>query len=370
MRILIAGGGTGGHLFPGIALAEEFIRRDCQNTCIFVGTMEGIESRVVQREGFDLKTIDVKGVKGKSIKEKVGNLFLIPKSLYQSFALIKDNRPNLVIGTGGYASAPVVFVAFLMRIKTAICEQNSFPGITNRILARFVDRIFISYPQTVYLSSMKKARFTGNPIRKSLIESVLKKKVQKEKFTLLVLGGSQGAHSVNEKMIEALIYLAPYKESLRIIHQTGDTDHQRVSQIYTEKGMDSKIVQFIDDMAQAYQAANLVICRAGATTLSEITLFGKASILIPFSFAANNHQEKNARVLLNKEAAKMILERDLNGKNLADLIIALASDQDTILNMEKAALKLGKPKAAKEIVDICYEILDIKDIQKNPGSAG
>jgi UDP-N-acetylglucosamine--N-acetylmuramyl-(pentapeptide) pyrophosphoryl-undecaprenol N-acetylglucosamine transferase len=360
MMILIAGGGTGGHLFPGIALAEEFTIRDSRNTCIFVGTKEGIESKVIQREGFDLKTIDVKGIKGKSIKEKVGNLLLVPKSLYQSLALMKDYKPNLVIGTGGYASAPVVFVAFLMRIKTAICEQNSFPGITNRILARFADRIFISFPQTMYLSSMKKSRFTGNPIRKRLRDSILKEKVQKEKFTLLVLGGSQGSHSINEKMLEALVYLAPYKDSFRIIHQTGDTDHQRVSQIYRDKGMDSKIVKFIDDMAGVYQEANLVICRAGATTISELTLFGKASILIPFSFAANNHQEKNARVLLNNEAAKMVLDRDLNGKNLAEMITALASDPDTISNMEKAALKLGKPKATKDIVDICYEMLNIK----------
>jgi UDP-N-acetylglucosamine--N-acetylmuramyl-(pentapeptide) pyrophosphoryl-undecaprenol N-acetylglucosamine transferase len=360
MMILIAGGGTGGHLFPGIALAEEFTIRDSRNTCIFVGTKEGIESKVIQREGFDLKTINVKGIKGKSIKEKVGNLLLVPKSLYQSLALMKDYKPNLVIGTGGYASAPVVFVAFLMRIKTAICEQNSFPGITNRILARFADRIFISFPQTMYLSSMKKSRFTGNPIRKRLRDSILKEKVQKEKFTLLVLGGSQGSHSINEKMLEALVYLAPYKDSFRIIHQTGDTDHQRVSQIYRDNGMDSKIVKFIDDMAGVYQEANLVICRAGATTISELTLFGKASILIPFSFAANNHQEKNARVLLNNEAAKMVLDRDLNGKNLAEMITALASDPDTISNMEKAALKLGKPKATKDIVDICYEMLNIK----------
>ncbi|MFH1624245.1 MAG: undecaprenyldiphospho-muramoylpentapeptide beta-N-acetylglucosaminyltransferase [Pseudomonadota bacterium] len=360
MRVLIAGGGTGGHLFPGIALAEEFKRRNSESACVFVGTKEGIESRVVAREGFQLRTIDIKGLKGKSSKEKVRNLFLLPKSVYQSICLIKEYNPELVIGMGGYTSAPVIFAALLMGIKRAICEQNTIPGITNRILARFVDRIFIAFEGTMYLSSMKKAQFTGNPVRQRLIDGSFHDKVDKGGFTLLILGGSQGAHSMNEKMLDALDCLMPVKESLRIIHQTGDLDYEEVSRAYREKGFNSEAIRFIEDMAAVYREADLVICRAGATTLSELTVSGKASVLIPYPFAANNHQETNARVLVNRGAAKMVLNGDLNGENLAEIITGLAADRVTVSAMGKEASKLGKPGASRDIVDSCYELVGMK----------
>ncbi|MFA4911625.1 MAG: undecaprenyldiphospho-muramoylpentapeptide beta-N-acetylglucosaminyltransferase [Desulfobacteria bacterium] len=357
MRVLIAGGGTGGHLFPGIALAEEFKRRDPESICVFVGARGGIESKVIPREGFELRSIDIKGLKGKSFKEKVCNLFLIPQSIYQSIALIKAYNPELVIGMGGYASAPVVFAALLRRIKRVICEQNSIPGITNRILARFVNSIFISFSETRYLSSMNKARFTGNPIRKKLIDGSLKGKEHKGKFTLLILGGSQGAHSLNEKILDALDYLMPVRESLNIIHQTGEADYQWVCQTYKEKGFTSEVMGFIDDMAAVYRDADLVICRAGATTISELTLYGKASILIPYRFAADNHQEINARVLVDKGAARMVLNGDLTGENLAGMINDLTADPIAVSRMEQESSKLGKPTAAGDIVDSCYELL-------------
>jgi UDP-N-acetylglucosamine--N-acetylmuramyl-(pentapeptide) pyrophosphoryl-undecaprenol N-acetylglucosamine transferase len=357
MRVLIAGGGTGGHLFPGIALAEEFKRRNPESICVFVGVKGGIESKVIPREGFGLRSIDIKGLKGKSFKEKVYNLFLIPQIICQSMALIKEYNPELVIGMGGYASAPVVFAALLMGIKRVICEQNTIPGITNRILARFANSIFISFSETRYLSSMKKTQFTGNPIRKKLIDGSLKGREHKGSFTLLILGGSQGAHSLNKKVLDALDYLVPVRESLNIIHQTGETDHQWVCQVYREKGFSSEVVGFIDDMATVYRNADLVICRAGATTISELTLYGKASVLVPYPFAANNHQEINARVLLDKGAAKMVLNGDLTGENLAEMVVDLTADPIAISRMRQESLKLGRPGAAKDIVDSCYELL-------------
>ncbi|MFH2013069.1 MAG: undecaprenyldiphospho-muramoylpentapeptide beta-N-acetylglucosaminyltransferase [Pseudomonadota bacterium] len=357
MIIFVAGGGTGGHLFPGIALAEEFKRRNPETICIFIGAGGGIESRVVPKEGFELRSIDIKGLKGKSFKEKVGNLFIIPRSIYQSIALIREYNPRLVIGMGGYASAPIVFAALLMRVKRVICEQNTIPGVTNRILARFVNNIFVSFMETRYLSSMKKTQFAGNPIRKKLTEGSLKGKKPKGKFTLLVLGGSQGAHSLNEKILDALGYLIPVKEFLNIIHQTGEADCQWVSQVYREKGFKSEIMGFIDDMAAVYREADLVVSRAGASTIAELTLFGKASILIPYPFAANNHQEVNARVLLDKGAAKMVLNKDLTGENLAEMIINLTADPATLSKMEEESLKLGKPRAAEDVVDSCYKLL-------------
>ena len=357
MKVFIAGGGTGGHLFPGIALAEEFKRRNPESICVFVGAKGGIESKIIPREGFELRSIDIKGLKGKSFKEKVCNLFLIPQSIYQSIALIKEYNPELVIGMGGYASAPVIFAALLMGIKRVICEQNTIPGVTNRILARFVDSIFISFSETRYLSSMKKARFTGNPIRKKLIDGCLKGKEHKGKFTLLILGGSQGAHSLNEKILDALDYLMPVRKSLNIIHQTGEADYQWVCQAYREKGFTSEVMGFIDDMAAVYRDADLVVCRAGATTISELTLYGKASVLIPYPFAADNHQEINARVLLDKGAAKMVLNGDLTGENLAEMIIDLTADPIAVSRMGEDARKLGKPGAAEDIVDSCYKLL-------------
>ncbi len=357
MRVLIAGGGTGGHLFPGIALAEEFMRRDPKSVCVFVGTKGRIESKVVPRAGFELRIIDVKGLKGKSPRDKINNLFLIPGSLYQSALIVREHKPELVIGMGGYASVPVIFAVLLTGIKTAICEQNTIPGTSNRVLARFVNRIFVSFAETKYFPSMKKTRFTGNPVRRELIESFPKRKAQNGKFTILLLGGSQGAHSMNENMLAALDHLMPMKDSLKIIHQTGEADYQWVCREYGEKAFDSEIARFIDDMAAAYRDADLVICRAGATTISELTACGKASVLVPYPFAANNHQEVNARVLSDRGAARMVLNGDLNGKNLAEIVMGMIADSNTLSKMGAEASRLGRPGASKAIVESCYELL-------------
>ena len=357
MRILIAGGGTGGHLFPGIALAEELKRRNPESVSIFVGTKTGIESRVIPKLGFELRNIKIGGLKGKSSMEKVRNLSIIPGSVYQSIRLIREYKPKLVIGMGGYASAPVALAAKLMRVKTAICEQNTIPGLTNRILAGFVDRIFTSFPETMYLSSTKRTRFTGNPVRRDLIAGSSKDKVYRGEFSLLILGGSQGAHSINEHMLNALDYLESVKDSLRIVHQTGNTDYDRTCRVYRKKGFDSEVTSFIDDMASVYRDADLVVCRAGATTISELTVYGRASLLVPYPFAANNHQEVNARVLSDRGAARMILNGDLKGDNLAEMIMGLAADPETLSRMGKEASKLGRRRAAEDIVDSCYELL-------------
>ena len=357
MRVLIAGGGTGGHLFPGIALAEEFKRRDPNSVCVFVGTERGMEATVVPREGFELRTVEIGGLKGKNIREKSGNLLRIPKSVYLSIRIIREYMPELVVGMGGYASAPVVFGALLMRVKRVICEQNTIPGITNRILARIANRIFVSFPETKHLSSMGKTRFTGNPIRKG-ITNVREGAISSTgKFTLLILGGSQGAHSINEAVLAALDHLIPMRNSLRIIHQTGDIDYQLVSEAYAAKKFDSDVSGFIDDMASAYSAADLIVCRAGATTISELTACGKASILIPYPYAADNHQEVNARVLCNRGAAKIVLNKDLCGRDLALMIRGLADDPSTLFQMKNESLKLGRPRASKDIVESCYELL-------------
>ena len=357
MRVLIAGGGTGGHLFPGIALAEELKRRNPESVSIFVGTKKGIESGVIPKLGFELRNIEIGGLKGKSSVEKVRNLSIIPRSVYQSILLIREYKPKLVIGMGGYASAPVALAAKLMRVKMAICEQNTIPGLTNRILAGFADRIFTSFPETMYLSSTRRTRFTGNPVRRDLIAGSSKDKAYRKKFTVLILGGSQGAHSINEHMLKALDYLGPVKESLRIVHQTGNIDYGRTFQVYREKGVDSEVMSFIDDMASVYRDADLVVCRAGATTISELTIYGKASLLVPYPFAANNHQEVNARALSDRGAARMILNKDLRGDNLAEIIMGMAADPEALSRMEKEALKLGRPRAAEDIVDSCYELL-------------
>jgi UDP-N-acetylglucosamine--N-acetylmuramyl-(pentapeptide) pyrophosphoryl-undecaprenol N-acetylglucosamine transferase len=303
----------------------------------------------------------VEGIKGKGSIRVLKALFKIPVSLVQAFRIIREFSPDIVIGVGGYASGPVVIAAHFMGIKTAIAEQNALPGITNRILGKFVDRVFLTFSETGGWFSEKKAALTGNPIRQ---EFFLKEKEERKsagRFTLLIFGGSQGAHRINMAMLDALKYLKEMKDRLKVIHQTGSKDLKKVSMAYQDCGMDAEVLPFINDMASVYQSADLLICRAGATSIAEITASGKAAILIPFPFAASNHQVKNAEVLINTGAAEMILDKDLNGELLAEVILRLYRDSKKIKEMEEKSRELGSPRAAEDIVDVCMELAALEE---------
>ncbi|SEM28993.1 UDP-N-acetylglucosamine-N-acetylmuramylpentapeptide N-acetylglucosamine transferase [Syntrophus gentianae] len=357
VRVIIAGGGTGGHLFPGVAIAEEWLRRNEENRVLFIGTKRGIEKRVLKDLGFSLKLLNVEGIKGRGMIRSAMALLKLPGSLLQSMRILRSFRPDIVIGVGGYASGPAVVAARLMGIRTAITEQNSIPGLTNRLLGWFVDRIFLSFADGGKWFPAKKTQISGNPIRaaffggKPVIEKV------SDRFSLLIFGGSQGAHAINSALQAALPFLKPLQGVLSIVHQTGEKDCESMSAAYAAQGFNARVVPFIRDMASAYEAADLLICRAGATSIAEITAMGKAAILIPFPYAIGDHQTENAKVLLKAGAAVMIPEKDLVGTRLADEIKNLHDHPSLLKDIAGRAANMGNIYAASDIVDTCLAMI-------------
>ena len=355
MRLIIAGGGTGGHLFPGISVAEEFLARDASNEVLFVGTERGIESRIVPQLGMKLECIPASGVRGKNGLAQLKGVALFILGYAQSRQILKKFRPDLVLGVGGYASAPLCLAARGMQIRSFIHEQNAIPGMTNRLLARFAGKIFISLEESRRFFPEGRVMFTGNPLRKAILSQVdvvdgTSAAPSKDKFNLLVFGGSQGASSINQALISALPHLGGLRARISIVHQTGKNDLAEVSAAYQKHGIEASVLPFIDDMASAYNAANLVLCRAGATTIAEVTACGKACIFIPFPHAVDDHQRKNAEALLKQDACLMILEQELSGERLAEEIQKLTADPDRVTAIGRNARSLARLDAAKIIV--------------------
>ncbi len=357
MRVLIAGGGTGGHVFPGVALAEEVVTRHPGNDVVFVGTARGLEATVVPQAGFPIELVDVKGLKGKGLLRTLWNLLLVPRALFQSWLILRRWRPDIVVGVGGYASGPVVLMASLMRIPCAVQEQNAIAGFTNRMLGRVVDAAFTAFPEAARHFRKKKVYQLGNPIRRELMENFMRPPVEHAQPRLLVFGGSQGAHALNMRVIEALPHLHDLRDRIRITHQTGARDRDYVERGYRAVGFEPDVREFITDMSNAYFESDLVVCRAGATTLAELTVCRKPAILVPFPKAADNHQVKNARSLVDAGAAVMIEEKDLTGELLAQEIRRILEGPEVRESMARAAGRLGSPQAAKEIADVCADMV-------------
>lgn len=308
------------------------------------------------KEGYTLRTIEVSSLKGKPFWGKIRSLMAVPRSLIQSGHLIHSFKPHLVLGVGGYASGPVVLTAWVMGYKTAIQEQNAFPGLSNRILSKVVDRAFISFPTSARFFPRPKTILTGNPVRRMLCRIGITQRPELEsKFTLFIFGGSQGAHRLNQVMGETLIYLRELRGRIRMIHQTGDRDYAAVKEAYQREGLEAEVHSFIYDMDRAYTAADLVLCRAGATTLFELMAAGKPAILVPYPYAANDHQTLNARTLVDAGAALMVANGDLSGVKLSKILKDLMQDLPRLKRMGERAAALGKPDAAQTIVNLCYE---------------
>jgi UDP-N-acetylglucosamine--N-acetylmuramyl-(pentapeptide) pyrophosphoryl-undecaprenol N-acetylglucosamine transferase len=358
-RVVIAGGGTGGHLFPGIALAEEFTRRKEGWEIIFVGTGRGLERQILSRWGFELATIPAAPLKGRSWWEKLSGLSTLFLGVGWSVAFLRRRSPRLVVGLGGYSAGAVVLAAYLLGIKRVIQEQNVQPGFTNRMASRFSQLVFLSWAEGARFFPSPKVRVTGNPLRQTVLEGRGKKQSAKG-FTLLILGGSQGATAINRAMVEALPLLMEIKKDLRIVHQTGAADYPWVRQAYEKEGLQASIHPFIDEMAPCYREARLAVCRAGAATIAELCAWGRGSILIPYPFAADDHQRTNAEVLVRQGAARMLLDQELSGKRLAREILSLYRDRQALKEMEKQAVVLGQPDAAARIVDECYRLLGMR----------
>ncbi len=363
MRLMIAGGGTGGHLFPGVAIAEELRARAPDAPVRFVGTARGIEARVLPELGWDLHLIQVSGLKTVGALGAIRGLFRLPRALWQARRAVKQWRPDAVIGVGGYASGPVVLMARLAGVPTAICEQNSIPGLTNKILGRIARAVFLSFEESRRFFGPRKVVMSGNPVRRALIGQLAGAAGPGGAPTagddpavhVLVSGGSQGAVAVNELAAQALCALAAAEPARRlaILHQTGEKDLEATRARYAAAGVDAECHAFIRDMAGAYQRADLFIGRAGATTVAELAIAGVPAIFIPYPFAADNHQELNAREMAEAGAALMFRQAELTADRLADALRPLLADPARRRAMGAAMTALARPGAAAAVVDWC-----------------
>jgi len=363
VRVVVAGGGTGGHLFPGIAIAEEVLSRNKENDVLFIGTGNTLEKSVLGERGFKFRAISVQGLKNRGIINQVKALMMLPASLVAAAKILKNFDPDLVLGVGGYSAGPVVAAAWLRGIKTALQEQNILPGITNRWLSRITDRLYLSFPETRGMETAAKALVTGNPVRHEFFDNaesgpqIRETKGNAAKlFTVLIAGGSQGAHAINLAMQSAVGQLG-HSERFHFIHQTGADDENMMRAAYAQIRSRSTVKAFFGDMARQYQAADLIVCRAGATTVAEITALGKPVIFIPFPYAADDHQRLNAESLVREGASEMILEKDLDGEKLAHQIEYYADAPQELARMGSRAALLGRPDAARVIVDDMYQLI-------------
>jgi UDP-N-acetylglucosamine--N-acetylmuramyl-(pentapeptide) pyrophosphoryl-undecaprenol N-acetylglucosamine transferase len=356
MRVLIAAGGTGGHIYPGIAVAREIMRRDPASVVRFVGTARGLETRLVPQAGFELSLIESAGLKNVSLMARIRGLLLLPKSIFSGRRVIQEFHPDVVVGAGGYVSGPVLLAAWLMGLPTMVMDSNALPGWTNRVLARYVDKAAVSFAEALpYFRG--KGVLTGNPVRSEFFD-IPPKQRDGANISLLVFGGSQGARAINEAMIAALPGHGSHKESLHVTHQTGEADLEKVRGGYEAAGWrdNADVRPYIDDMVNEFAKADLIISRAGATTSAELVAAGKAAIMVPFPLAADDHQRKNAEALQVAGAARMILQKDLSGERLAGEIGSLLDAPGEIDRMEAASRKLARRDAGKVTVDLMEEL--------------
>ena len=357
VRLVVAGGGTGGHLFPGIAIAQALTGRVPGSRVRFVGTDRPFEARAVAGAGFVHHPIRIAGLKGRGRLRQIGATAMIPGAICQAARILIDFKPHLFLGMGGYSAGPVGLAAGLLGIPRVLHEQNRLPGMTNRLLGRMAHRVYLSFDQSQSHFSPEKTRLTGNPVRAELLMAGSDPAEKDNRpFTLLAFGGSQGAHRINTALAETAGRLSKPSE-IEVIHQTGDRDAQGVCRAYEAAGIRARVAPFFTEMAELYGRADLVICRAGATTVAELTALGKAAILVPFPFAADDHQSANARALVEAGAGDMIPEAELTAERLAGRIERYRREPETLARMARNAKALGRPQAAEAVVDDMLALL-------------
>jgi UDP-N-acetylglucosamine--N-acetylmuramyl-(pentapeptide) pyrophosphoryl-undecaprenol N-acetylglucosamine transferase len=369
MRLIITGGGTGGHLFPGIALAQAMMRTypDCE--VLFIGTERKIDQTALADLGFATMTIKSQGIKGKSLQGKMRALLQQPAAFLEAAGIIRRFKPDLVFGVGGYVTGPVILAARLLGIATCIHEQNSIPGLANRMLGHIVDRIFVSLPGSEKYFPAAKTVFSGNPVRRAILREAdrVRRQEKRQPLTLLVLGGSQGARRLNGLVLEAVAkYLVKHPPVPDIIHQTGEHDAKQVREKYAELGVKARVEPFFRDMAEIYSLADLVVSRAGATTLAELTVFRLPAILVPYPYAADNHQKINGQYLVEAGAGLMFEQSELDGEKLGREIGHLLEKREILVRMAENSGFVAKPQATETIVDSCLELIKAK-LPENAG---
>ncbi|MBF0554203.1 MAG: undecaprenyldiphospho-muramoylpentapeptide beta-N-acetylglucosaminyltransferase [Nitrospirae bacterium] len=370
---VIAGGGTGGHLYPGIAIAEEIKKQLKDVEIIFMGAERGIEARILPSENYYVKLLKTDGFVGVSLKKKITALFRFVMAFFKAYAFLRGLKPDVVIGTGGYASFIPVFAAMLLGIPTVVQEQNSVPGQANRILARFAKKICITYENSLSYFPKNKTILTGNPVREKILradkaEGMRMFSLKEGRFTIFIFGGSMGASSLNKVVVDCLEYLKEMKDKIQFLHQTGEKDFEFVRAAYLRHGMSGTVAPFIYKMPEAYASCDMIISRAGATTLAEITAIGIPSVLVPYPYAASAHQEINASRLAVSGAAMMIKEEDLTGESLSGHIQSLYNDGSLRAKLSRDCMTFGKPDAAKKVASIAIMLLKNKKIAFREGA--
>ena len=358
-RAIITGGATGGHLFPGIAVAREIQRRNAGAEILFVGAERGIESRLVPQEGFQLRVLPLGGIKGEGWGKKIRSMAEAVKGIIKAKRILKEFNPDVVIGVGGYASFPMVSAAILSGCPRLVMEQNSIPGLSNRLLAPWVDFAAITDPRTKSTFG-DRGVVTGNPIRPQF--KTISPKTHQSPFTVLVFGGSQGAQSINNAVRESLAFLSDWKGNLKFIHQTGEKQVGELRQAYAAAGIDADVRAFFNDFHEQYGAADLIVCRSGGA-VAEIKAAGRAAILIPLPTAADDHQTRNAQSMVAENAAVMIAGANLTGERLAGTIRSMLSDAGRLTEMENNARRIAVLDAEQRIVDLAERAMQ-KTAQK------
>lgn len=360
-RVLMAAGGTGGHIFPALAVAEElrtrWRNRDSEDQARaaaliqFLGTGRGLESRLIPTAGFSLRTVDAAGLVGIGGWKRIRNLLVLPRTLVETALVLRDFKPDVVLGMGGYLAGPAMLEAALTDIPCLLIEPNAIPGFTNRILAPLVRVAAVGFEQTARFYGSK-ARLTGHPVRRAFYE--VRPKHHALPFTILVLGGSQGSTAINRCVVESLRLFAG--QTVGFIHQTGERDYNAVRQAYEDRGIPAEVHPFVEDVPNAFARADLIISRSGASAVAELAAAGKASILVPFAAAAEQHQVENATVLERAGAARLVLQSQLTPEHLVKEVGELLGSPERLEGMERAARRLARPDAAARIADLIEEL--------------
>ena len=357
LRIVIAAGGTGGHLFPGLAVAREFQTRHGA-AVTFITSPRPVTTRILEGCGFPWEAVASRALQGQGLFSRLRTWGSLPWSIRQARKRLQELAPHLVLGMGGYTSGPVGLAAWSLKLPLALHEQNALPGFANRWLAHLSDRVFVSFPASLAQFPGNLAVLTGNPIRKEFFKEASSRPDQP--FTVLITGGSQGAHHLNMAVLAALPELSDLRDRLQFLHLTGEADREEVAAGYDRAGFAAQVAAFSQEMPELMVRAHLIVCRSGASTLAELAALGRAALLVPYPFAANNHQEFNASFLAAAGAAELILNKDFTGAVFADKIKEFLAQPETLKCMEEASRRLARPDAAKEIVQGCLELLEDK----------
>jgi len=354
LPFVMAGGGTGGHIIPALAVAKELRNRG--HKPFFIGTQDGMEARMVPQEGFEIDWIEIGGLNRVDLTRRLTTLAQLPGSVLRTLNIFRKRRPRAVFSMGGYVAGPVMLAAWMRRIPIALMEPNAIPGLTNRRMAKLVTKALVSFPETMEYFPAGRAEITGMPVRDELFHLQTRETFADSPFTVLITGGSRGSRTLNEAARDSWPLFAMASRRIRLIHQTGMDAHAALLPEFEEKGIDGALLPFIDDMPAAFERADLIICRSGASTVAEVAAAGKPALLVPFPYAADDHQFRNAEALAKAGAARLVLDKEMNGRRLFDEVMRLAGELELLRTMGDKDRAFARPGAAERAAAVLEEL--------------